>query len=35
MTRETWWRARATFDQGYEEFKQSVISTWDQMKDKT
>ena len=31
MTRETWRRARATFDQGYEEFKQSILKAWDQM----
>ena len=33
MTRETWRRARATFDQGYEEFKQAVLNAWDQMED--
>jgi len=31
MTRETWRRARATFDQGYEEFKSSILKAWDQM----
>lgn len=33
MTRETWRRARATFDQGYGEFKQAIIGAWDQMED--
>jgi len=33
MTRDTWRRARATFDQGYEEFKQTVLAAWDQMED--
>jgi len=33
MTRETWRRARATFDQGYEEFKEAVLNAWDQMED--
>ncbi len=31
MTRETWRRARATFDQGYVEFKESILKAWDQM----
>ncbi len=31
MTRETWRRARATFDQGYAEFKSSILKAWDQM----
>lgn len=31
MTRETWRRARATFDRGYEEFKSSILMAWDQM----
>ncbi|MBL1435048.1 MAG: AAA family ATPase [Rhodobacteraceae bacterium] len=31
MTRETWRRARATFDQGYMEFKESILKAWDQM----
>ena len=35
MTRETWRRARATFDQGYEEFKQAIVEAWDQMEDET
>lgn len=33
MTRETWRRARTTFDRGYDEFKKSIISAWDQMED--
>jgi len=33
MTRETWRRARGTFDQGYEEFRQAILSAWDQMED--
>jgi len=31
MTRETWRRARATFDGAYEEFKESVIAAWDKL----
>jgi len=31
MTRETWRRARATFDQGYAEFRESILKAWDQM----
>jgi len=34
MTRETWRRARATFDRGYEEFKTSVCESWDKLEDK-
>ncbi len=34
MTRETWRRARATFDRGYEEFKTSICESWDQLEDK-
>ena len=34
MTRETWRRARASFDRAYEEFKGNVISCWDQMEDR-
>jgi len=34
MTRETWRRARATFDRGYEEFKASIIASWDKLEDK-
>lgn len=33
MTRETWRRARASFDQAYEEFKGNVITCWDQMEE--
>ncbi len=35
MTRETWRRARATFDRGYEEFKASIIASWDELEDKS
>ncbi|MCD9149671.1 AAA family ATPase [Pseudophaeobacter flagellatus] len=35
MTRETWRRARASFDQAYEEFKGYAVEAWDQMEDKT
>ncbi len=31
MTRETWRRARATFDRGYDEFKASVVQAWDKI----
>ncbi|MCX8508999.1 MAG: AAA family ATPase, partial [Rhodobacteraceae bacterium] len=31
MTRETWRRARASFDRAYEEFKGSVIAAWDKI----
>ena len=31
MTRETWRRARASFDRAYEEFKGSVIAAWDRI----
>ena len=31
MTRETWRRARATFDQAYVEFKSHVLKAWAQM----
>ncbi len=31
MTRETWRRARATFDRAYDEFKASVVAAWDQI----
>ncbi|MCK0103908.1 AAA family ATPase [Pseudohalocynthiibacter sp. F2068] len=33
MTRETWRRARATFDRAYDEFKESVINVWDKLED--
>jgi hypothetical protein len=29
MTRETWRRARASFDQAYDEFKGHLITAWD------
>ena len=35
MTRETWRRARATFDRGYEEFKASILASWDKLEDKS
>jgi len=31
MTRETWRRARATFDRAYEEFKQTALQAWDKL----
>lgn len=31
MTRETWRRARASFDRAYEEFKGHVIAAWDRI----
>lgn len=31
MTRETWRRARRSFDQSYEEFRDNLITAWDQM----
>ncbi len=31
MTRETWRRARATFDNAYQEFRATMIAAWDQM----
>jgi chromosome partitioning protein len=33
MTRETWRRARATFDGAYEEFRTHVCAAWDKMED--
>lgn len=33
MTRETWRRARATFDQAYVEFKTHVLAAWAKMED--
>ncbi|MGO4917404.1 AAA family ATPase [Pseudogemmobacter sp. W21_MBD1_M6] len=33
MTRETWRRARASFDRAYEEFKEHVIVAWDKLED--
>ena len=31
MTRETWRRARASFDQAYSEFKSNVLAAWDKI----
>ena len=31
MTRETWRRARATFDRAYEEFRGVLLSAWDEI----
>lgn len=31
MTRETWRRARTSFDRAYEEFRGNVIAAWDQI----
>lgn len=33
MTRDTWRRARATFDQAYHEFKTHVTEAWDKLED--
>ncbi|MFD1343086.1 AAA family ATPase [Litorisediminicola beolgyonensis] len=33
MTRETWRRARATFDRAYEEFRDTILVAWDQLED--
>lgn len=33
MTRETWRRARTSFDRAYEEFRETVVSAWDEMED--
>ncbi|PZX10329.1 cellulose biosynthesis protein BcsQ [Palleronia aestuarii] len=33
MTRETWRRARSTFDAAYVEFKQHVLTAWDRMEE--
>ncbi|MFK7878073.1 MAG: AAA family ATPase [Paracoccaceae bacterium] len=33
MTRETWRRARATFDRAYDEFEASLQSAWDHIED--
>lgn len=33
MTRETWRRARASFDQAYTEFKGHLITAWDQLEE--
>ena len=33
MTRETWRRARASFDQAYEEFRGHLVAAWDKLED--
>lgn len=33
MTRETWRRARTSFDQAYEEFKSHALVAWDKLED--
>jgi len=33
MTRETWRRARASFDRAYDEFKDCFLTAWDQLED--
>jgi cellulose biosynthesis protein BcsQ len=33
MTRETWRRARASFDQAYEEFRGHLGAAWDKLED--
>lgn len=33
MTRETWRRARASFDRAYDEFKACFLAAWDQVED--
>ncbi len=33
MTRETWRRARSTFDAAYDEFKSHVLIAWDQLEE--
>ncbi|MFK7869412.1 MAG: AAA family ATPase [Roseobacter sp.] len=33
MTRETWRRARASFDQAYEEFRGHLVTAWDELED--
>ena len=33
MTRETWRRARVSFDRAYDEFRATVVSAWDQLED--
>ncbi|MDT8853581.1 AAA family ATPase [Paracoccaceae bacterium Fryx2] len=34
MTRETWRRARATFDNAYAEFRTNVCAAWDKLEDR-
>ncbi len=33
MTRETWRRARGSFDQAYEEFRDNILIAWDKLED--
>lgn len=33
MTRETWRRARASFDRGYDEFKECFLGAWDKLEE--
>ncbi|MGJ8611840.1 MAG: AAA family ATPase [Octadecabacter sp.] len=33
MTRETWRRARTSFDRAYEEFRDTLVVAWDKMED--
>ena len=33
MTRETWRRARASFDRAYEEFRACFLQAWDKLED--
>lgn len=33
MTRETWRRARFSFDRAYDEFRATVVNAWDQLED--
>ncbi|MGR3385750.1 MAG: AAA family ATPase, partial [Paracoccus sp. (in: a-proteobacteria)] len=35
MTRGTWRRARASFDQAYEEFRTHVLTAWEQLETAT
>jgi hypothetical protein len=35
MTRETWKRARQSFDRAYNEFKTTVLKAWEQDSAKT
>ena len=33
MTRETWRRARASFDRAYDEFRATLVDAWDKLED--
>ncbi len=33
MTRETWRRARSTFDRAYQEFREAMLIAWDKLED--